>query len=48
MRPAGSVDLPSGVSDSGSGMVSVGVSALADSEIVLPLPIMHFSALQGS
>ena len=28
-------------------MVSVGVSALADSEVVLPLPIMHFNALQG-
>ena len=47
MRPASSVDLPSGVSDLGSGMVSVGVSALADFEIVLPLCIMHFSALKG-
>ena len=47
MRPASSVDLPSGVSDLGSGMVSVGVSTLTNFEIVLCLPIMHFSALQG-
>ena len=42
-----SVTLPSGVSDSGSGVVSCGVSVLADFEIVLMPPIWHFSVLQG-